>query len=72
MCVFICISLASKQKNVLVNGDSIAKVSAEGCSTKNHSVKGYLKNVSFLPFYNLKDLLSPQRTFCETERLFGC
>ncbi len=26
----------------------------------------------FLTFYNLKKLLSPQRTICETERLFGC
>ncbi len=25
------------------------------------------RNISFLPFYNLKNLLSPQRTFCETE-----
>ncbi len=39
------------------------------CSTKNHSVKGSLKNISFLPFYNLKNLLSPQ-SFCETERFF--
>ncbi len=42
------------------------------CSTKNHSVKGSLKNISFLPFYNLKNLLSPQRSFCETERFFRC
>ncbi len=27
---------------------------------------------SFLPFYNLKNLLSPQQTFCETERFFRC
>ncbi len=29
-------------------------------STKNYSVKGSLMNVSFLPFYNLKNLLSAQ------------
>ncbi len=28
--------------------------------------------ISFLPFYNLKNLLSPQRSFCETERFFRC
>ncbi len=38
-------------------------------STKNHSVKGSLKNISFLPFYNRRNLLSPQRSFCETEIL---
>ncbi len=41
-------------------------------STKNYSVKGALKNISFLPFYNLKNLLSTQRSFCETERFFRC
>ncbi len=27
------------------------------------------KNISFLPFYNTKNLLSTQRGFCDTERL---
>ncbi len=38
-------------------------------STKNHPVK--LPSLSYL-FYNLKNLLSPQRSFCETERFFRC
>ncbi len=29
VCIYIYISLASKQKNVIANGDSIAKVSVE-------------------------------------------
>ncbi len=30
------------------------------------------RTISSLPFYNLKNLLSSQRTFCETERFFRC
>ncbi len=32
-------------------------------STKNHSVKGSLKNISFLSFYNLKNLIHHKKTF---------
>ncbi len=27
------------------------------------------KNISLLPFYNLKNLLSPQRSFCENRKV---
>ncbi len=34
--------------------------------------KVILRILSFLPFYNLKNLLLQQRTFCETESFFRC
>ncbi len=41
------------------------------CHRRWHSVRGSLKNHLFLTI-NLKNLNSPQRTFCETERFFRC
>ncbi len=37
-------------------------------STKNIQSKVLYRTISSLSFYNLKNLFSPQRTFCETER----